>query len=100
VVEFVEVVEDSRCALDVVCIQAGRARVLLRVSSPGDVLGFGTPELTLEAGRVDPEAGTVTGAFDEYLFELSILGPYPETSAPQPPDYTATIVVTKKPRSR
>lgn len=42
-VEFVEVVEDSRCAKDVVCIQAGRARILLRLSSLGDVLGFGTP---------------------------------------------------------
>ncbi|MDP6228776.1 MAG: hypothetical protein QF714_13895 [Dehalococcoidia bacterium] len=94
-VEFVEVVEDSRCALDVVCIQAGRARVLLQVSSPGDVLGFGTPELTLEAGLVDPEAGTVTGVFDEYRFELSVLDPYPKTTAPQPPDYTATMVVTK-----
>ena len=99
IVEFVEVVEDSRCAKDVVCIQAGRARVLLRVSSPGDVLGFGTPELTLEAGRVDPAADTVSGAFDEYLFEISALDPYPETSAPEPPDYTATLVVTKKPRN-
>jgi hypothetical protein len=99
VVEFVEVVEDSRCALDVVCIQAGRARVLLRVSSPGDVLGFGTPELTLEAGLVNPEAGAVTGVFDEYRFELSVLDPYPRTTAPQPPDYTATIVVTKVPKS-
>ena len=99
VVEFVEVVEDSRCAKDVVCVWAGRARVLLRVSSPGDVLGFGTPELTLEAGRLDPATGAVTGVFDEYLFELSVLDPYPETTAPQPPDYTATIIVTKMPRS-
>jgi hypothetical protein len=96
--EFVEVVEDSRCALDVVCIQAGRARVLLRVSSLGDVLGFSTLELTLEAGLADPEAGTVTGIFDKYLFELSVLDPYPKTTAPQPPDYTATIVVTKMPK--
>jgi hypothetical protein len=99
VVEFAEVVEDSRCARDVVCIQAGRARILLRVSSPGDVLSFGTPELTLEAGRVDPAADTVSGAFGEYLFELSVLDPYPETTAPQPPDYTATLVVTMSPRS-
>ena len=41
----------------------------------------------------------MTGIFDEYLFELSALDPYPETTAPQPPEYTATIIVTKMPRS-
>ena len=99
-VVFVEVVEDSRCAKDVTCIWAGRARILVRVSSPGDILGFGIPELTLEAGRVDLESNTVTGVFDQYLFELSVLDPYPQAVAQEPQDYTATVVVTKTPRTR
>ena len=73
---------------------------MVRVSSPGDVLGFGAPELTLEAGRVDPSADTVTGAFDEYLFQLSALVPYPRTGAPEPPGYTATLIVNEKPLRR
>ena len=52
----------------------------------------------MEAGRVDPASGTVTGAFDEYLFEPTALDSYPETTALQSPDYTAAITVTRTPR--
>lgn len=76
-VNFLEVVEDSRCPLDVVCIWAGRAIVRIGVSSPGDALWFGTQELTVEVGAVDPEAGAVTGASGVYLFEASVLDPIP-----------------------
>ena len=94
-VEFLEVVEDSRCPPDVVCIQAGRARIKIRVSSPADALGFGTQELTLEVGSVDHNAGTVTGASGVYLFKASVLDPYAQSSVQKPPDYTATLTVTK-----
>lgn len=99
-VEFVDVVEDSRCAKGVACVWTGRARILVRVSSLGDVLGFGMPELILEAGRTDPESNTVTGVFDRYLIELSALDSYPQAVAQDSPGYTATLVVTKRPLSR
>ena len=59
IIEFVEVVEDSRCPANVTCVWAGRALILVRVSSSGDVLGFGTKELALEAGLTDPATGSV-----------------------------------------
>ncbi len=93
--EFVEIVEDSRCATGLTCIWAGRARVRIKVSSPGDVLGFGTRDLTLEAGMIDADADTLSGASEKYVFELSALDPYPAVGASQPPDYTATLVVSK-----
>jgi hypothetical protein len=98
-VEFIEVVEDSRCPIGVDCVWEGRARILIRVSSSGDVLGFGTRELTLEAGQVDRAADSVAGVFDTYLFELLALDPYPRAAGGDAevvqPDYTATLVVSK-----
>lgn len=38
-VTFTEVVEDSRCPLDVVCVQAGRVVVTLRLVQGGQALG-------------------------------------------------------------
>ena len=99
-VVFVEVVEDSRCAKGVTCIWEGRARVQVRVSSSGDVLGFGTRELTLEAGRMDASGNSVVGVFDTYTLELSALDPYPQAGAQKPSEYTATLLVTKTPRTR
>jgi LysM repeat protein len=97
IVEFVEVVEDSRCPTGVECVWAGRARILIRISSSGDVLGFGVQELTLEAGQVDPAGDSVKGASDTYWFELVALDPYPQApkqgAQQEQPDYTATLVV-------
>ncbi len=99
IVEFIEVVEDSRCAVGIVCIQAGRARILIRVSSSGDVLGFGIQDLVLEAGRVDLTNNSVEGVFDSYLFELLALEPYPQATDKDAQgtqvDYTATIVASR-----
>ncbi len=100
IVEFVEVVEDSRCPADVTCIWEGRAVILIRISSSGDVLGFGIQELTLEAGLVDPVNDSVEGVSDSYLFELVALDPYPQTTnkdadaQEEQPGYTATLVVS------
>jgi len=50
-VEFVELMEDSRCPLDVTCVWAGMIVIRIIVSSADGVFGIGTVELTLEAGR-------------------------------------------------
>ncbi len=98
-VDFMEVVEDSRCPTGAACVWAGRARILIRVSSVGDVLGFGIQDLTLEAGQVDPAKDSVEGVYDTYLFELLALHPHPQATEgdaqPEQPDYTATLVVSK-----
>ena len=98
-VDFMEVVEDSRCPTGAACVWAGRARILIRVSSVGDVLGFGIQDLTLEAGQVDLAKDSVEVVYDTYLFELLALDPYPQATEgdaqPEQPDYTATLVVSK-----
>ena len=98
-VEFLEVVEDSRCPSGVTCVWEGRAIVLFRVSSVDDLLGFGTQELALEVGRVHAGDSSVTGTRATYLFQLLALDPYPQVDAAesggQQPDYTATLVVSR-----
>lgn len=88
-VEFVEVVEDSRCPRGVLCTWAGQALILVRVSGSS-----GDQELTLQLGPRD----SVAGVYDGYLFELTALEPYPQApgkdSPPQPP-YTATLLVSQ-----
>jgi hypothetical protein len=96
-IDFVGVEEDSRCPVDVECVWAGRAVIKVRVSSVGDVLGFGIQDLTLEAGLVDPEVNVVKGVQESYLIALQALDPYPQTAdeGGAPPDYIATLVVSK-----
>jgi hypothetical protein len=87
-VEFVEVVEDSRCPQGVLCTWEGQALIRVRVS-----VGGAQQALTLKLGPAD----SVTGAYEGYLFELMALDPYPqapEQDAP-PPDYTATLLVSQ-----
>ena len=50
------------------------------------------PEVPNGLGAIE---GTVTGASGSYLFEGSVLDPYPQSPAQEPPDYTATLTVTK-----
>jgi hypothetical protein len=88
-VEFLEIVEDSRCPMGVECVWAGQALILVRVSGEGDA-----QELTLQLGPAD----SVTGVYDSYLFEFLALDPYPQApdqDAPPQPAYTATLVVSQ-----
>lgn len=85
-VEFVELIEDSRCPSDVTCVWSGRAVILAIVSSAGDVLGFDTVELTLEAGIVGADVGSLYGLT---LVELT---PYPVSNVElTSQDYVATL---------
>ena len=78
-IEFLGVVEDSRCPQDVECIQAGRAVVSLRID--GD-------EVRLTAGA--PNVANAGG----YALEATALVPYPvSTDDPEERDYVATLLV-------
>jgi hypothetical protein len=85
-VEFRRVTSDSRCPANAICIQAGDAAVLVRVT---------------DGTRVDYElyandktrAAVAHGAF---RIELVQLQPYPfTTTAIEPASYRATLVVTR-----
>jgi hypothetical protein len=69
-VKFVELVEDSRCPVDVRCIWAGNARVKLRFSKGSDV------ETVALNTIVKPQ----TFEFGGYSFTLSGVAPRPRTN--------------------
>ena len=94
-VEFVSVQEDSRCPLDVVCIQAGRAKV--NIEARFDAQDASIQELTLEVGSVDAASGRVSGASGVYLIKASVLDPSPGTLIQEAPEYILTLYVTKIP---
>ncbi len=89
---FIEILEDSRCPTDVVCIWAGRAVVLVSLIGDGQELAQG--ELVIGGGSED----SPTRTFGRYTVEFLDLKPHPvaaETGGgDQPPDYTATFVVS------
>jgi hypothetical protein len=83
-IEFVEVVEDSRCPRYVNCIWAGNAKVKLLVSR-----GKAAPkEIELNTG-IEPRAVTVFG----YELMLKGLTPYPDNSKPSRDTPKAVISV-------
>ena len=85
-VTFERVVSESRCPVDVQCIQAGEATIALVVQAPG---GDKTA-LTLST-RGDQSTGTA-GAWD---VALTGLVPVPRVKAPAKREpYEATLVVT------
>lgn len=76
-----EIVEDSRCPIDVVCIQAGTIRIKARIES-----GLGTSVMELKIGvPVTTEAESIT---------LTEAQPAPKASDPAPHSaYRFTITV-------
>ena len=93
-VELAEILEDSRCPSDVTCVWAGRAHIRIIVTSSGDSLGFGTVELTLEAGDLGTEENKVVGNNGSYLLTFIELAPYPiSTVKLSSQDYTARLEV-------
>ena len=89
-IKFVNVVEDSRCPVDALCVWAGRAIILIGVTSKGRGLG----ELEL---RLDPEnQELVEGEIGDYLITISGLNPHPETEDPiEESDYIVSLIVTE-----
>ena len=88
-----EEINDSRCPLNVTCVQAGEARVLLVIRLPGaeDALEFKIQGLcqdeTGPCGQVKEQWG--------YRFELLFVYPYPvEGVEVKPGDYAVKLVVT------
>ena len=85
---FDRVKADSRCPLDVLCIQAGEAIVVLTLSQPA-------------AAQVEQELRTTPGfseaSYLSYLIRLVALTPYPRsTQQIRPEEYVATLTVDRR----
>lgn len=82
-VQFVRVIEDSRCPHDVTCVWAGEVRVQLAVRSAA-----GDAQLEVIAGQ--------SAAYDAYSVSLLAVQPERATSAPIPAsEYRATLRVER-----
>ena len=84
-VTFDAVKSDSRCPVDVVCVQAGEAIVVLTLSKPAST-------------QVQRELRTTPGASEAayltYVVKLVTLAPSPRsTQQIRPEDYVATLTV-------
>ena len=88
-ITFTQVDEDSRCPSDLVCIQAGKAKITITAMKEG----FPADALSLTLGGTsDPNVAT----YLDYSITLTELMPYPtSTHMPAPNEYVATLVVTK-----
>jgi len=90
-VTFDRVRADSRCPMDVTCISAGDAAVIVRLASPG-----GEPaerELHTNPGS----AATADTSYLAYGITLVALAPYPRTDRQiRPEDYVATLTVERR----
>ncbi len=88
--QFVAVVQDSRCPSDVTCIRAGEAVVLVRLSAPDHVAGQAT--LTLPPGA----AGSDRASIDAYLVAFTAIAPLQVSARTiEPSQYVATFVVIR-----
>ena len=83
-VTFAEVLEDSRCPIDVTCFRAGNGQVLI-TAREGEANG----RLVLNTAE-----GPRTAEFGERRFELVALAPEPDTRRSTPPDYRVSLRVT------
>ena len=87
-VSFADVVGDSRCPSDVVCIWQGQATISVSVK----VGGAGPREFMLTIGADE----SPSSAFGQYSVKLLGLEPYPQSSVQtEPDDYVAALVVSK-----
>lgn len=90
-VTFDRVRADSRCPMDVTCITAGDAAVIVRLASPGG--GQAERELHTNPGS----AAAADTSYLAYGITLVALAPYPRTDRPiRPEDYVATLSVERR----
>lgn len=85
-IEFDRILEDSRCAIDVVCITAGEARGAFRIT-----VGGAAP-VAVELSTDPRSSAEVSG----YRFTLVGMAPLPRSNVRiDPRQYRAEIVVTR-----
>jgi hypothetical protein len=90
-VTFEGVRSDSRCPTDVVCISAGDATVVVRLTAPTG--GQVERELHTNPGRT----GTAETSYLAYAITLVALSPMPRSDRPIPlGDYVATLTIERR----
>lgn len=87
-IEFEEVLEDSRCPVNVQCVWAGQARVKVNVSS----VDMPEESLDLIVGKKEKDVLCVA---DGYVLKAMNLNPYPDTTNEENKKYVLFILKEK-----
>lgn len=90
-VRFESVVEDSRCPVDVNCVWAGNAEIVLEVVKDGEEPAF------MHLNTLRDRATEAN--YLEYTIELVDLEPKPRTDAPKEVPYRAELIVRQSEES-
>ena len=94
VIEFEELVHDSRCPLTVVCVWEGVAELHVLVEAPP----LPRERLLLATLTSVPEVHPTSARYGDLVVELLDLAPYPVTPGGIDPSlYVATLVVRQQP---
>lgn len=89
---FASLASDSRCPVDVTCVWAGNAEVLVEVAAKG---GRGKKSLRLNTNASPERAGE--GEYQRYTVKLLELSPRPRSGRKIAAGaYTATLLVVKE----
>jgi len=92
-ISLVQMVEDSRCPMNVMCVWMGRAVVSVHVTVDGVDRGDAT--VTLSPGPMTEQSTDLNATVDRYTLILGDLQPYPRAGQPQPLEQrVATIHVS------
>jgi hypothetical protein len=90
-IKFLNVIQDSRCPSDVVCVRAGDVAILVNINKNNKNLGDFM--LIVSPGNED----LAIEIFDGYSVKLIKVDPYPTTSKKiELSDYIATLIVNKQ----
>jgi hypothetical protein len=89
-VTVVQVMEDSRCPMDVMCVWMGRAVVALHVVVDG--VDRGEVTVTLYPSPRNQPAPELDATVDRYVISLADLQPYPRAGQPQPLDQRVATI--------
>lgn len=94
-IQFLDVLEDSRCPSDVQCVWEGRAVILLKITVDNGSLRVDEPkEFFINLSTVLTESQS-KAKFDGHTIFLKELEPYPLSSRQiKKNDYIATLIVT------
>jgi hypothetical protein len=88
IIEFVSVLEDSRCPVGVNCIWAGNAKIRIKVSNSNKESKAFELNTNLEPTDI---------LFQDYKIHLVRIEPRPQADAPlKTEDYLATLLLTRR----
>lgn len=94
-IEFKELLSDSRCPKDVMCVRAGEAKLVVNVYENNEFVK--ETELTIHASGYISKDYNLIGDFEDYYIYGTMLTPYPvSTKKIKEKDYRLSLMFSPK----